>query len=57
MKDILLNENHDMEVTDDFHILEGRLEVLQSTKITLLFIQLEWVFNWSQNIESFRIQH
>jgi hypothetical protein len=46
MKDILLNENHDMEITDDFHIIEGRLEVLQSTKIVLLFIQGEWVFNF-----------
>lgn len=53
MKDIKLNEFHDMEVDDDFHLIEGRLEVLQSTKITLLFIQLEWVFDFTLGIPWF----
>ncbi len=50
MKDIELTSAHDMKVTDDFHIIEDRLEVLQSTKITLLFIQTEWVFNFTLGI-------
>jgi hypothetical protein len=53
MKDIELTSAHDMKVDDDFHIIEGRLEVLQSTKITLLFIQTEWVFDFTLGIPWF----
>lgn len=50
MIDLKLDENHDLEITDDLQLIEGRLEVLQSTKITILFIQLEWVFNYTLGI-------
>ena len=50
MIDLKLNENHDLEITDDLQLIEGREEVLQSTKITLLFIQLEWVFDFTLGI-------
>lgn len=50
MIDLKLNANHDLEITDDLQLIEGRLEVLQSTKITLLFIQTEWVFDFTLGI-------
>lgn len=48
--DIELTSAHDMKVTDDFHLIEDRLEVLQSNKIRLLFILAEWVFNFTLGI-------
>lgn len=48
--DIELTSAHDMKVTDDFHLIEDRLEVLQSNKIRLLFIQTEWVFDFTLGI-------
>ncbi len=47
MIDIELTSAHDYKIENgDKVLIEGRLEVLQSTKIRLLWIFGEWVFNF-----------
>lgn len=49
--DLKLDENWDLAFEDgDLVLVNERLEVLQSTKMRLLFIQLEWAFNFALGV-------
>jgi hypothetical protein len=49
--DLKLDENWDLAFEDgDLVLVKDRLEVLQSTKLRLLFIQTEWAYNFSLGV-------
>ncbi len=50
MRDLKLDNNHDLEVTDDLAFIDDRAEVLQSVNIRILFIRFEWPYNYLMGI-------
>lgn len=49
--DLKLDANHDLAFENgDLVLIDGRLEVLQSVKIRLLFIMLEWAYDFSRGM-------
>jgi len=49
--DLKLNSAHDLDFVDgDLVLIDGRLEVLQSVKMRLLFILREWAYNFTLGV-------
>jgi hypothetical protein len=49
--DLKLNDNWDLDLVDgDLVLIEDRAEVIQSVKIRLLFMQLEWAFDFTLGV-------
>jgi hypothetical protein len=52
--DIALDANHDIVIEpDDINLIQDEFEVLQSVKIRLLFIQTEWIFDYTRGVPWF----
>ncbi len=54
MIDLALDTNWDIGLTDrDLTLISGGQEIAQSAKLRLLFIQLEWVFDYTKGLPWF----